>query len=171
MKFKYILLILVPVFAFASEATAEGGTDILPRAINFIIFAAIIYYLIADKIKAFFRDRTNGIANRLTEIQDKLKSVRESKEEALKEADEAKVKAVDLVETAKKEAALLSEKIAKDAESEILHLRQAFEERMQIEEKKMTREVVAEVIDEIFRDDKLKLSNEDFIKIIKKKVA
>lgn len=171
MKFRYLLLMLLPVFAFASEAAAEGGTDIVPRTINFIIFAAIIYYLIADKIKAFFHDRTHGIANRLTEIQEKLNSVRESKEEAVKEAEEAKVKAVDLVETAKKEAILLSEKIEKDAESEIAHLKQAFEERMQIEEKKMTREVVAEVIDEIFQGDKLKLSNEDFIKIIKKKVA
>jgi len=171
LKFRYLLLMLLPALAFASEAAAEGGTDIVPRTINFLIFAAIIYYLIADKIKAFFHGRTNSIANRLTEIQDKLNSVRESKEEAVKEAEEAKTKAVDLVETAKKEAVLLAEKIEKDAESEIAHLKHAFEERMQIEEKKMTREVVSEVIDEIFQGDKLKLSNEDFIKIIKKKVA
>ncbi len=171
MKFRYLLLMMLPALAFASEAAGEGGTDIVPRTINFLIFAAIIYYLIADKIKDFFRNRTNHIANRLTEIQDKLNSVREYKEEAIKEAEEAKAKAADLVETAKKEAVLLAEKIEQDAESEIAHLKQAFEERIQIEEKMMTREVVADVIDEMFNDDKLKLSNEDFIKIIKKKVA
>jgi F-type H+-transporting ATPase subunit b len=171
LKFKYLLLTLLPAVAFASEAAAEGGTDILPRTVNFLIFAAIIYYLIADKIKAYFSGRTSGIANQLTEIQEKLNSVRESKEQAVKEAEEAKIKAKDLIETAKKEAVMLSEKIEKDAASEIEHLKHALEERMQIEEKKMAKEVVAEVIEEIFKGDNLKLSNEDFIKIIKKKVA
>jgi len=173
LKFKYLLLTLtlLPVFAFASEAAAEHGTDIVPRTVNFLIFAAIIYYLIADKIKAFFADRTTGIANQLTAIQEKLNSVRESKEKALKEMEEAKVKAEDLIETAKKEAVLLSEKIEKDAETEIEHLKHALKERMEIEEKKMTKEVVAEVVEEIFQGDKVKLSNEDFIQIIKKKVA
>ncbi len=171
MKFTYLLLTLLPALAFASEASAEGGTDIVPRAINFLIFAAIIYYLIADKVKAFFTDRTNSIANRLTEIQDKLSSIRESKEEAVKEAEEAKVKAKDLVETAKKEAEMLSQKIEKDAESEIGHLKKSLEERMEIEEKKMAKEVVSEVIEKIFAGKGMQLSNEDFIRIIKKKVA
>ncbi len=171
LKFTYLLLTLLPALAYASEAAAEGGTDIIPRTVNFLIFAAIIYYLIADKIKAFFTGRTAGIANQLTEIQEKLNSVRESKEKAVKEAEEAKAKAQDLIETAKKEAVMLSEKIEKDALSEIEHLKHALDERMQIEEKKMTKEVVAEVIEEVFQGKNLKFSNEDFIKIIKKKVA
>lgn len=173
MKFKYLLLTLVlsPAFVFASEAAAEGGTDIVARTVNFLIFAAILYYLLADKIRAYFRGRTAAIAKRLTEIQEKLNSAREAKESAAKELENAKVKAKELVETAKKEAQLLSEKIEKDAEAEIAHLKHAFTERMQIEEKKMTRNVVSEVIEEVFQGDALQLSNEDFIKIIKKKVA
>ena len=171
MKVRYLILTLLPVLAFASESAAEHGTDIVARTVNFLIFAAILYYLIADKIKAYFAGRTSGIAGRLTEIQEKLKSVKSSKEEALKEAEEAKVKAADLIETAKKEAKMLSEKIASDAEAEVAHLRAAFEERKAIEEKKMTKSVVAEVIEELFQGDKLKLTSDDFMQIIKKKVA
>jgi F-type H+-transporting ATPase subunit b len=175
LKLKYLLtaVVLLPVLAFASEhaAEAEGATDIVPRTINFLIFAAILYYLIADKIKAFFRDRTNGIATQLTQIQEKLESVKTRKEEALKEAEEAKQKAKELVEIAKKEAQMLAEKIELSAKEEAEHLKKALEERMEIEEKKMTKEVVAEVIDEMFQSGKISLSNEDFVKIIKKKVA
>ena len=52
---KRILLLglaLVPVALFANEGAKE--TDIVQRTVNFIIFAGILWYLLADKIKAFF---------------------------------------------------------------------------------------------------------------------
>ena len=173
MKYLYLLIaMLLPVLAVASEgAGAEGGTDIVARTVNFLIFAAILYYLIADKIKAFFSDRTTSVAQELTEIEEKLNSVKTAKEEAVKEAKEAKEKAAELVEIAKKEAQMLAQKIENDTKSEIEHLKKALAERMEIEEKKMTKEVVSEVIDEMFGAGKVTLSNDDFVKIIKKKVA
>ncbi len=171
MKFKYLFILLLPAIMFASNQEAHEGTDIVARSVNFLIFAGILYYLIADKIKAFFKGRTKGIADQLTSIQDKLNSAKKAKEDALSEAKEADEKAKELVELAKKEAVLLSEKISKDAQSEIVHLEKALQERMEIEEKKMSKEVVSEVIDTLFADDKIKLSNDDFLNIIKKKVA
>ena len=48
-----ILLISLGVAAlFASEA-ASGHTDIVPRTINFIIFVALLWYLVGDKIKNY----------------------------------------------------------------------------------------------------------------------
>ena len=44
-------LTLLSTAAFASGA---GDSDILARSINFVIFAAGMYYLIGDKVKAFF---------------------------------------------------------------------------------------------------------------------
>ncbi len=171
MKRKYLLLLLLPVIAFASGAEAKEGTDIVERTINFLIFAGILYYLIADKIKAYFKGRTAEIANQLTSIQDMLNSSKEKKENALKEASEAKEKAKDLIEVAKKEAQMLSKKVEENTESEISYLKKALQERMEIEEKKMTKEVVSEVIDELFKENKISLSNDDFLNILKKKVA
>ncbi len=171
MKKKYLLLLLLPVFSFASGEQTSEGTDIVARTVNFLIFAGILYYLIADKITAFFKTRTADIANRLTSIQDMLNASKEKKEDALNEAAQAKEKAKELIEVAKKEALLLTKKVEEDTESEILYLKKALNERMEIEEKKMTKEVVSEVIDEMFKEDKISLSNEDFLNIIKKKVA
>jgi len=173
LKLKYLMmtLTLLPLAAAASEHAAEGGTDIVARSINFLIFAAILYYLIADKIKAWFAERRTGIANQLTEIEEKLNSVKEEKELALKEAEAAKQKAVELIEIAKKEAEALEAKIESDAKREAEQLKKSLQERMDIEEKKMAKSVVSEVIDEMFESGKIALSNEDFVNIIKKKVA
>ena len=45
--------LLASAALFASEGS-HGQTDIIPRAVNFLIFAALVYYLLADKVKAFF---------------------------------------------------------------------------------------------------------------------
>ncbi len=166
-----LALLAVPVVVSASGAEAEGGTDFWPRLVNFAIFAAILWYLIADKIKAFFVGRSEGIAAQLSTIQEKLKASKEEKEQAIKKAEEAKESAVSLVETAKKEAKILSEKIAKDLELEIAALKKAHAERQEAEEKKMAREVVNEVLEEMFQGKGVGLKNEDLLSIIKKKVA
>ncbi len=174
LNYLYLLVaaLLLPVLAIASEgAGAEGGTDIVARTINFLIFAAILWYLIADKVKAFFQNRTTSVAKELTEIEEKLNSVKAAKEAAQKEAKEAHDKAKELIEIAKKEGAMLAEKIEADTENEIAYLKKALAERMEIEEKKMTREVVSEVIEEMFGSGKVSLSNDDFVNIIRKKVA
>lgn len=46
--------LLASAALFASEGS-HGQTDIIPRAVNFLIFAALVYYLLADKVKAFCR--------------------------------------------------------------------------------------------------------------------
>jgi len=51
-KLLLTLLALAPVALFANSDGAE--TDIIQRTVNFVIFAGILWYLLADKIKAFF---------------------------------------------------------------------------------------------------------------------
>jgi F-type H+-transporting ATPase subunit b len=173
MKLKYILLLLAPIAVMASsaEAEAEHSTDIVARTINFLIFAGIIYYLIADKVKAYFRDRSKTIADNLVAVQDKLAESNSKKEEALKTAESSTDTAKDIVTTAKKEADLLVGKIKDNLKVEISNLEKSHTDRVEVEEKKMSREVVNEVIDEMFKGDGAGLKNEDLLDIIKKKVA
>jgi len=99
---KKVLLIVVGVVSvFASEA-ASGHTDIIPRAINFVIFAALLWYLVADKIKRFFSERKEQIASRFQEIETKLKESKEKKEALKAELIQAKKLAEEIVENAKK---------------------------------------------------------------------
>ena len=51
-KILFILLsCLAPLALFANDAGVE--TDILQRTVNFLIFVAILYYLLADTVKFF----------------------------------------------------------------------------------------------------------------------
>ncbi len=166
------MLLLLPAVLLASGATeGDGKTDIVPRVINFAIFASILYYLIAKPIKEYFTGRTNEIADRLTSIQDKLKESKDEREQALQSVKDADETAVDIIETAKKEADILSEKVAQNLKKDLENLQKSHDDRISVEEKKMSRGVVQDVIEEMFDGGKIDLKNDDFLNIIKKKVA
>lgn len=169
MKIRYLLILLVPVLVMAN--TGSGETDIVPRTINFAIFAAILYYLVAKPAKAFYKGRIAGIADKLNSIQVKVKQSIGAKESAQAKVEEAKAIAKSLIETAKKEAVLLSEKIIKDTKFELQNLDKSFNEKTEIERRKMTREVVNSVLDEVFNKDTISLDKEELVKIVMKKVA
>ena len=90
-KIVLLSLLIVPAVLLASGGDAESSryfaqtgreTDFLPRAVNFIIFASLLYYLIANPIKNFFKGRTEGIAAQLNEIETKLQAAKDEKKEA-----------------------------------------------------------------------------------------
>ena len=83
MKINYFLLLLAPIALFASGGEGGGSTDIIPRTINFLIFAAIMYYYVADAAKEWYLGRKNEIATKLDSIQVKLKESNSKKEIAL----------------------------------------------------------------------------------------
>ena len=75
-------LLFVSASLFASEAAGEGGTDIVQRTVNFVIFAGIIWYLLAEPVKNYFGGRSQGIADELQKVQDRLKESKQAKEAA-----------------------------------------------------------------------------------------
>ena len=155
----------------ASGGEGHGGTDIFPRTLNFLIFAAILYYYVADSAKQWYLGRKNDIAAKLDSIQVKLKESNSKKETALQKVEEAKANAKVLVETAKKEAVLLADKVANDVNTEIENLEKAFEDRVNIERRQMQRAVVSEVLEGMFKEGSISLDNDEIVKIINKKVA
>ena len=171
MKINYFLLLLAPMALLASGGESGGSTDIFPRAVNFLIFAAIMYYYVADAAKQWYVGRKNEIATKLDSIQIKLKESNSKKEIALAKVEEAKANARVIVETAKKEALLLADKVAQDADVEIESLSRAFEDRVSIERRKMQRVIVCEILDEMFKEGSISLDNDEIVKIVNKKVA
>ena len=81
-------LALVPVPLFANEGAVE--TDIVQRTVNFIIFAGILWYILADKIKAFFAERSLSIQAELDKEQDTLKASQEKIKNAQKKISGSK---------------------------------------------------------------------------------
>jgi F-type H+-transporting ATPase subunit b len=163
---KKILLISFGVAAlFASEA-AGGHTDIVPRTINFIIFVALLWYLVGDKVKRFFAERKERIAKRFEEVEQKLKESKARKEALKNELIQTKKLAEEIRENAKKEAELIEQKIKAQIEEEIAILQKHFEEFKQNEIKKAKQEAVAAFMQEVLKD--VHLSSEDAAKLVLK---
>ena len=165
MKSKILLLL------FPFVLMADGGYDIVPRTINFIIFAAILYYLIANPVKNAYKGRIESIAARLDNIEQKLKESKAKKDDAIKRVEEAKANADSLVETAKKEAFLISERIKEETMQEIVNLEKSFQDQKEFEKRRMVKSVVGEILNEIFASDSVKMDQSELINIMLKRVG
>jgi len=143
---KKLLIIFIGAFLFASEGVGE--TDIVVRVINFLIFVAILWYLIGDKVIGFFRERKEKIANKFQEVEKKLKKTKEQKELLKAKLEEAKIKANEIVEDSKKEAEVIYNDIIKEAKEEVELYKNHFEEFKEIEIKKAKQEALKEFLEE-----------------------
>ena len=65
----------------------------------------------------------------------------------------------------------LAEKVKKDTASEILNIEKSFKEQKEFEERKMTKGVVGEILNEIFAGDSLIVGQKELVNIILKKVG
>jgi len=171
-KSLFAAALLLPVVLFASEAeVSSGGTDFVPRLVNFIIFVAILYYFVAEPIKNFFKGRTAEIATRLEEVQNRLKATKKAKEEALAEYEAAQVTAEEIIEAAKKESQLLAKKLDEQLRVELENMEKLQIEKMEVEKRQLVRRTVSEVLTELFKGDAVGMDEKKFVNLIMKKVA
>ena len=169
---KRILLLglaLVPVALLANEGAVE--TDLIQRTVNFIIFAGILWYLLADKIKAFFAERSLSIQSELDKVQDTLKASQDKVTDAQKKLAEAKKIATEIVEGAKADIDSVKQKVATAVDSDIINLNKNLEEMMKVETSKAKKEVVTEVLEELLSSENIKLTQDELANIVLKKVA
>jgi F-type H+-transporting ATPase subunit b len=164
----FFVFALTPIALFASEG---AETDILQRTVNFIIFAAVMYYLLADKIKVFFAARTESIQAELDKVQETLKASEAKVEDAKAKLEDAKKLAHEIVEVANSEVDSVKEKVIAKVENEIAHLEKSLDDKMEVETRKVKNEIVAEILDELLRSDKLDITQEELANIVLKKVA
>ena len=169
---KRILLLglaLVPVALLANEGAVE--TDLVQRTVNFIIFAGILWYLLADKIKAFFAERSLSIQAELDKVQDTLKASQDKVKDAQKKLEEAKKIATEIIDGAKADIDSVKQKVATAVDSDIVNLNKNLEEMMKVEISKAKKEVVTEVLEELLSSENIKLTQQELANIVLKKVA
>lgn len=168
-KILFTLSVIIPVSLFASDASVE--TDILERTVNFFIFVAIMYYLLSDKLKTFFGERTESIQSELDKVQEILKESDKKLVDAKQEVENAKKVADELISTATSEVEAIKTKIDVATEQEIASLSKSFENKTELEVRKVKKEVVENVLNQLLSDDNIALSQKDLANIITKKVA
>jgi len=170
-KLLLTLSIVVPFALFGSDTSANVETDILERSVNFLIFVSILYYLLADKLKTFFSDRTKSIQSELDKVQEMLKASETKVSEAKLEVENSKKIANDLIESAKNDVDSIKKKIEVAVEQEIAFLSKSFEEKTDLELRKVKKEVVENILDQLLSNDNIALSQDEVANIILKKVA
>lgn len=154
-----------------AHAMDISKTDIIERLINFVIFVALMWYLLADKLKSMLHERSQSIANRLSQTQTKVRESKEKKEKAQQRLQEAKEQAKEIIDTAKKEAHVSVLRIEDKTKEQIASLLRANDEAMDFQEKILQKQLVAEVLQEIFTSSALKLEAQDYVGILEKKVV
>lgn len=164
-------LLFVSVSLFANEHAAEGGTDIVQRTVNFVIFAGILWYLLAEPVKNFFGGRSQDIADELQKVQDRLKESKQAKEAAEAKVAEAEKLAEEIVAAASKEGKILNEKILKQCDADLETMSKQGGAGMELEQRKMVRNLVNEIMDDVLAQESSALDKDAMAGIIMKKVA
>jgi len=165
MKKLVFLVALLSSALFANEAVS-GGTDIVARTINFLIFVAILWYLVGNKAITFFRNRKEEIANKFQEVENKLKEAKLKKEELKAKLEEAKIKATEIIEDSKKEAEHIYQSILEETKAELEIMEKHFEEAKVAEIRKAKREAIKTFLEDVLKD--VHLSSEDAAKLVLK---
>jgi len=164
-------LLFVTASLFASEHAADGGTDIVQRTVNFVIFAGILWYLLAEPVKNYFGGRSQGIADELQKVQERLRESKQAKEAAEAKVNEANKLAEEIIATASKEGKILNEKILKQCDADIENMQKQNVAVMALEQRKMVRQLVDEILSDVLAQESSSLDKEAMTNIIMKKVA
>ena len=169
---KTLLLTILAFAPVALLAQAEGvESDILQRSVNFVIFAAILWYLLADKMKAYFAGRTLDIQSELDKVQDTLNASQAKFDEVKIQLDDAKIMAAEIVESAKSDIDSVKTKVLTAVDLEIANLSKNFDAKIEVETRKAKKEIVNEILNELLNSDNLTMSEEELVNIVIKKVA
>lgn len=166
-----VTVLMLSAYLFGSDAGAEGSTDIVQRTVNFLIFAGILFYILAEPVKNYFSGRSAGIADELEKVQERLRESKRLKEAAEHKIEEAMRFASELSDSSKKENKILNDKILAQCEQDLEIISKQNAALMELDKRKMVREVVTEVMNDVMNSSTESLGKEAMTEILKKKVA
>ena len=165
-----VLMLSISTIALASDA-GNGGTDIVQRTVNFLLFAGLIWYLIAEPVKNYFASRSQSIADDLKKVQDKLNETIALKKDALAKISEAEKFAEDLAISSKKENKIINDNMMVQCDAELETLTKQQASSSEFAQRKMVRNVVEDIIDEVLAQSSDSFDKEAMANVILKKVA
>ena len=167
-----ILVTLLAMSTIALASSAEGGsTDIIQRTVNFLLFAGLVWYLVAEPMKAYFNARSQSIADELKKVQDKLNETIALKKEALAKISDAEKYADALAISSKKENKVINDNIMVQCEVELENLARQNISVTEFEHRKMVRTVVENVLNEVLSQSSDSFDKKAMADVILKKVA
>jgi F-type H+-transporting ATPase subunit b len=165
-----VLMLSISTLALASNAE-HAGTDIVQRTVNFVLFAGLIWYLIAEPVKNFFKARSQGIAEELQKVQDKLNESIALKKDAQAKISDAQKYADELAVASKKENKIINDNMMVQCETELESLTKQHNSLKEFEQRKMVRNVVDNILNDVLSQSSDSFDKEAMANVILKKVA
>ena len=166
-----LLIAMLSTYALASGGAEHGGTDIVQRTVNFLLFAGLIWYLIAEPAKNYFVSRSQGIADELQKVQIKLNESIDFRKDALTKISEAEKFAEELAIASKKENKILNDNIMVQCESDLEIIAKQNTSLMEFEQRRMVQNVVEDILNEVLSQSDDGFDKEAMANVILKKVA
>lgn len=166
-----LLIIMISTYALASSGAESGGTDIVQRTVNFLLFFGLVWYLVAEPAKNYFAARSQSIADELQKVQDKLSESVTLKKEALAKISDAEKFAEELVTVSKRENKIINDNIMLQCEADLETISKQNTSLMEFEQRKMVRTVVQDILSEVLSQSSESFDKEAMANVILKKVA
>ncbi|GAA8771547.1 F0F1 ATP synthase subunit B [Helicobacter pylori] len=170
----FLVKMVLGFLIFLSPLCATGldisQTDIIERSLNFLLFVGILWYFLAKKLRSFLRSKSLEISKRLEEIQAQLKVSKENKKKLLKELEQAKEKAELIISDANKEAYTITQKYELQTKMDVENLIKNSKALMDLEVKKIKRELVESVFKDLRESKKVSFNVRDCVNILKQRL-
>ncbi|MCQ2700081.1 F0F1 ATP synthase subunit B [Helicobacter pylori] len=167
---KMVLGFLILLSPLCATGLDISQTDIIERSLNFLLFAGILWYFLAKKLRSFLRSKSLEISKRLEEIQAQLKVSKENKKKLLKELEQAKEKAELIISDANKEAYTITQKYELQTKMDVENLIKNSKALMDLEVKKIKRELVESVFKVLRESKKVSFNVQDCVNILKQRL-
>ncbi|MCQ2813067.1 F0F1 ATP synthase subunit B [Helicobacter pylori] len=167
---KMVLGFLILLSPLCATGLDISQTDIIERSLNFLLFAGILWYFLAKKLRAFLHSKSLEISKRLEEIQAQLKVSKENKKKLLKELEQAKEKAELIISDANKEAYTITQKYELQTKMDVENLIKNSRALMDLEVKKIKRELVESVFKDLRESKKVPFNAQDCVNILKQRL-
>jgi len=174
-KIALVLAFMIPMVAMASgtehHEVSMSNSDFYYRVLNFGIFAGLIYYLVANPIREFFKGRSADIQNQLNEIKAKLEESKNEAKLAQENLEKAEEKVKEIATDSNEEAKILVENIAKKNAETIVSLEKHLDEKMEVEKKKMVKATINELLENGIETSDIDVDSSKVVSLVSKKVA
>ena len=174
-KIALAIAFVLPVIAMASGTghhdVSMSNSDFWARVINFSIFTALLYYLMSNPIKDFFKGRQEGIAKRFKEIEEKLNASKEAAKIAEENLKSSQLKAEELKKESVSEGTVLADNIAKKNADMLSALEKQSVEKMEHESKKMAKNAIDTILKDAITADDISIDESKVVSLVSKKVA
>ncbi|NID07709.1 F0F1 ATP synthase subunit B [Helicobacter pylori] len=167
---KMVLGFLILLSPLCATGLDISQTDIIERSLNFLLFVGILWYFLAKKLRSFLRSKSLEISKRLEEIQAQLKVSKENKKKLLKELEQAKEKAELIISDANKEAYTITQKYELQTKMDVENLIKNSKALMDLEVKKIKRELVESVFKDLRESKKVPFNAQDCVNILKQRL-